>query len=261
MLAACLTAAAAAQAALGLSRRDWYTDDPWVRSTWFGNDAVTLVVVVPLLLVFSRPGSPRNAAVHTGLIAYCAYNYGFYLFGAALNVFFPLYVLLVLLSAILLARGLARTTPPPAARTSPVTRPVAIWLVFVGTGLASVWLGLWARYVFLGEPVPVRPDVFRLVAALDLTIISPALVTSGILMWRRRSWGDSTATVASVGASAYLLVLSVNAAIAWASGNGAAQSEALLWTTLAAIMTATAATLWHSLREQGGHGSATQINV
>jgi hypothetical protein len=150
MLAACLTAAAAAQAALGLSRRDWYTDDPWVRSTWFGNDAVTLVVVVPLLLVFSRPGSPRNAAVHTGLIAYCAYNYGFYLFGAALNVFFPLYVLLVLLSAILLARGLARTTPPPAARTSPVTRPVAIWLVFVGTGLASVWLGLWARYVFLG---------------------------------------------------------------------------------------------------------------
>ena len=83
------------QATLGLIFSGQYRDVVWIRETWFGNDWVTLVVAVPALVLASRiaaRGSSRAHVVRLGLLAYAVYNYAFYLFGAALNVFFPVYV-------------------------------------------------------------------------------------------------------------------------------------------------------------------------
>src|SRR5687768_2368087 len=82
------------QAALGLLLPGEYRDPEWIRATWFGNDCVSLLVAAPLLLaafVSSRRASARGVLVWLGTLAYATYNYAFYLFGAALNVFFPLY--------------------------------------------------------------------------------------------------------------------------------------------------------------------------
>src|SRR5690349_7061626 len=91
-----LPALMAVQAVLGLVLHDQYRDIEWVAATWYGNDWVTLVLAVPLLLRVSTRsvgGSVRALATRLGITAYAVYNYGFYLFGAALNVFFPLYVI------------------------------------------------------------------------------------------------------------------------------------------------------------------------
>jgi hypothetical protein len=37
-------------------------------------------------------------------------------------------------------------------------------LVFVGFGLASVWMAMWAADIFAGRPTPVEPEAFKLVA-------------------------------------------------------------------------------------------------
>jgi hypothetical protein len=79
------------QASLGLTWWTAYRDDDWIRAAWFGNDWVTLVVAAPLLfraVIRAGDGSIRHRLLWLGLVGYAVYNYAFYLFGAALNIFF-----------------------------------------------------------------------------------------------------------------------------------------------------------------------------
>ena len=100
-LTAVLTGLMAVQAVLGLAVPRLYRDIGWVRAAWTGNDAVTLVVAVPLLvgvLVAVRRGSGRAVLVRAGLLAYAAYDYAFYLLRAELNALFPMYAVLAVLA-------------------------------------------------------------------------------------------------------------------------------------------------------------------
>jgi hypothetical protein len=75
-----------AQSALGLLFESRYRDAEWIKATWFGNDWVTLVVGMPLLavaLALARRGSIRALLLWVGVLGYAAYNYAYYLLGAA----------------------------------------------------------------------------------------------------------------------------------------------------------------------------------
>jgi hypothetical protein len=253
-LSAIFAAIMATQAALGLLLPGQYRDTAWIRSTWFGNDAVTLLVGVPLLvtaLVLDRRGAVLGRLLRLGALAFGVYNYAFYLLGAALNVFFPLYVLAVLLAAVALAFTVMDTdvarAPDWFHPATPVRR-IGGYLVAVACGLAAVWLGFWAAYAFLGRPAPGGPEVFRLVAALDLTLMVPALAAGGVLLWRRRAWGYVLAAIAGLQASVYLLILSVNAALALRSGATEGAGELPLWGTLTVGTTAATAALLVNVR-------------
>jgi hypothetical protein len=152
----------------------------------------------------------------------CAvYNYAFYLFGAALNVFFPLYVLSFLLGTVTLGMLLSHLDVDAVACSFGDQTPVHLiggYLVFVAVGLAIVWLGIWGAYAFAGRPTPVEPEAFKVIAALDLSFMVPALAVGGVLLWKRRPWGYLTATIAAIQGGLYLLVLSVNSAIAISRG-------------------------------------------
>jgi hypothetical protein len=76
-------------------------------------------------------------------------------------------------------------------------RIVGGYLVFVASGLSSAWMTTWAAYVFAGRPTPVEPEAFKLVAALDITIMVPALALGGVLLWRRNAWGYVVAAIAA----------------------------------------------------------------
>lgn len=88
----------AAQSALGRAFPGAYRDPAWVQATWIGNDWLTLLAASPMLgMAIVSPRARQGArVVGFGVLAYAVYNYTFYLFGARLNVFFPLYVLAVL---------------------------------------------------------------------------------------------------------------------------------------------------------------------
>jgi hypothetical protein len=51
LLTAALAALMAVQSVLGLLFQRQYRDVEWIKATWFGNDWVTLVAAVPLLVV------------------------------------------------------------------------------------------------------------------------------------------------------------------------------------------------------------------
>jgi len=102
-----------------------------------------------------------------------------------------------------------------------------------------VWLWTWAAYVFAGRPTPVAPEAYRIVAALDLSLMVPSLAAGGFLLWRRHPWGFVTAVLSGVLASMYLIVLSVNSLVAVRRGLAAAPGEIPGWGTLG-VLTITA---------------------
>jgi hypothetical protein len=238
----------ATQAGLGLLVSGAYRDVAWIKATWFGNDLVTLLIAVPLLLgamQFAAQGSKRARLVWLGVLGYAVYNYTYYVLGAALNVFFAIYVLTFVAAIASLILGLVGTDTALVATAFPARTPartIGGYYIFVALGLSTVWLGTWAAYVFAGRPTPVETEAFHLVAALDMTLMVPALVTGGVLLWRRRPWGYVIAPVAGIQASLYLLVLSVNSVVSISRGIVAVPGELPIWGTLM-VLTSTA-TIW-----------------
>lgn len=249
----------AVQSLLGLLWATAYRDPAWIKATWFGNDLITLLVAAPLISISHRmavAGSVRAELVRLGAVGYAVYNYAFYLFGAALNAFLPLYVITMGVAIVAFASNIARIDPIVVAHSlRPVARLrlVAGYLMFVACGLSLVWIGMWAAYVFAGVPTPVAPETFKIVAALDLLWLVPSFAAGGVLMWKRRAWGFVLAAAASVQGAMYLLVLSINSIIAIYRGLAAFPGELPIWAPLT-IFTLAAAIL---LLNEASGSSAT----
>jgi hypothetical protein len=248
----------AAQSLIGLLLSEHYRDPEPIRTTWFGNDWVTLILAVPLLLwglVRGSRGSTRGLLLWFGLIAYAVYNYAFYLFGAALNVFFPFYVLAFVVAVVALILGLSRLDVTAVARSFGPATPVRAMggsLTGIGIGLAAAWIVMWAAHIFAGRPTPVDPEAFKIVAALDLALMVPALTVGGILLWRRSPWGYVIASLVTIQGALYLLVLSVNSMIAIRRGLASAPGELPVWGTLLIVTTIIALVLLANVQRKQG---------
>ena len=238
---AILAAAILAQSGLGLLLPHQYRDAEWIKAAWTGNDWTTLALVVPLLAIaprLARRGSVPGLLLWLGALGYAVYNGAFYLFGAALNVFFPLYVaalLLATLSLVLIVTRIDVTIVAAAFRPTTPVRMIGGYFALVGSGLASAWIAMWAAYVFAGRSTPVEPEAFKLVAALDLSLMVTTLVFGGILLWQKNKWGYVIAPIAGIQSSLYLLVLSVNSIVAIRRGLVTAPGELPMWGTLAVV--------------------------
>ena len=249
-----LAAVMAIQATLGLAFPGEYRDEEWIRLSWWGNDLVTLLFAVPVLIASAsaaRRGSLRASLVELGVIAYGIYNYAFYAFGAALNRFFILYVAALVLSGIALIARIARMEMKAVAArlpTKPVARGVAAYLGLVATGLAAVWLGSWSAYAFAGRLTPIEPGAFRLIAALDLTLMVPAMAAGGHFLWRARPWGLVISSFALVQGSLYLLVLTVNSLVAVRTQLVEPPGEAPIWGALFVFTALAAAVLFTGMK-------------
>jgi len=206
---------AAVAAAGGLSLAGLYRDSYPYKTAWLGNDLVTLLVVVPLLiisLVFSQRGSQRGKLVWLGLLSYLFYNYAFYLFGAAFNWFFLLYVALFSLAIYTLAlglytldvRGLSNNFRPETPRIS-----ISLFLLFVSLPLGIFEIGQCLNFIFTNK-VPAVPS---LIFALDLSIVVPNTVLAAILLWKKHPWGYVLSLIMLVKAFTYGLVLSLSTAL------------------------------------------------
>lgn len=255
ILSGWIAALMVAQSVLGRVFRGQYRDVEWIRATWIGNDLVTLLLAAPLLilaLVLVRRGSLRGLLLWLGVLGYDAYNYVYYMLGASLNVFLPLYVALLVLSVVTLILTLSRIDVAQVAAGLRARTPVRIiggYLVFVAIGLSVVWFGMWGAYIFAGRPTPVEPQAFKLVAALDTSIIVPLMAFGGVLLWRRSAWGGIVAGMAGIQGSLYLLVLSVNSVVAILSGLEKAPGQLPIWGSLGVATTLASAVL---LRSVGG---------
>jgi hypothetical protein len=213
-----------------------YRDNALVTRGWYGNDAVTLGVALPLMMracYLSRSGSRRAQLLWLGTLYFTFYNYAFYLFGAAFNAMFLVYVALLISSFSALIDGLSKLHPSGVLETR--LTGVMGYLALVGLALGTVHVGTALRYVWKGQ----LPDVViatahptNLVAALDLSLVVVPSLLAAVWMWRREPWGYVLAVLVTVKGALYMTALT--AAVMSAVGSGALVdgSEAWLWAGL-----------------------------
>lgn len=182
--------------AAGLLIDGLYRDGPWAREALRGGDLTTVAVAAPILVVsmlLARRGSRAAQAVWLGALAYSLYNYAYYVFGAAFNNIFVLHIALFSLSIAALVLVIANVDVTAiAARFRDVrgARLIGGFLGLVGIVLGGLWVFLAIRFAITGELMAgLPPDALHLVFAIDTSLLVPALVVSGILLWRRTAGG------------------------------------------------------------------------
>ncbi len=235
---------AALASAGGLFLNGLYRDNLFVTSAWKGNDVVTLFVVVPLLvaaLIYSARGSLRAQLIWMGVLAYMLYNYAFYLFGAAFNWFFLIYVALLGLSIFALIFGLVNLEVNRIRQQFRERTPVkwiAGYMLFVAAGLSLIYFAQSLAFIFTGQlpAIVVRTEhPTSVVFALDLTLLAPFLVLGAIWLLKRKPWGYVLAGIFTIKGPAYTLVLTAGSLWAAYAGVPDAAAEIPLWLALTVV--------------------------
>ncbi len=251
---------AAFASAGGLLLAGLYRDNAFVRTTWLGNDAITLFLAVPILvlaLVYSARGSVRAQLVWMGALDYMLYNYAFYLFGTAFNWFFLVYTALLALSIMALIFGLANLDTGAvreAARTSMPVRWIGGYFLFVAAGLSLVYVMQSVAFIASGtlpSIVITSGHPTNVVFALDLTLLIPWLILGAIWLIQRKPWGFVIAGIVSVKGPLYTLILSVNSILVLNAGL-TKSSELPLWGTLTALGLLASVLYYANLKPDGG---------
>jgi hypothetical protein len=171
------------------------------------NDLVTLTLGLPLLAVsfwLARRGSLRGRLLLAGTLGFILYTYITMAFGAQYNVLFLVYVALFSLSlfAFVLVMMSFDLETLPAHFSEKLPRGwIAGLLFFAAAFLSLAWLGRIAA-TFSSSAVPGLDNTTSMfIQAMDLSLIVPVCILSGILLLRRHAWGY---LLASVGLTKFL---------------------------------------------------------
>ncbi len=169
----------------------FYDSYPAALAGLVGQDGVTLVLGIPLLIISSwltGRGSTGGLLVWSGALFYFAYSYYFYVIGG-FNALFLVYIaivstsfygLLTLLFAIDPGEVRSRFGPRAPARL------VGSFFVCIALLFALMWGGM----VVSSAAAGIRPgEVLRSVVIIDCTVLLPLLFFGGVNLWRREGWG------------------------------------------------------------------------
>ena len=166
-----------------------------------GNDLITLVVGLPLLVVstwLAFRGSLRGRLLLTGTLGFFLYTYMSMSMLAAYNALFLVYVALFGLSlyAFILSMLSFDLTDLPRHFSARLPRGWIAGLLFFGRRLSCAGLAGAHRCRCLQGADPALENTTTLVIqAMDLVLIVPLACSAGVLLLRRSAWGYLLASV------------------------------------------------------------------
>jgi hypothetical protein len=165
-------------------------------------DIVTLLLGVPLLIIsllMSKKGSMRGRVLLTGTLAYFLYTYASYSFLSAFNEVYLFYVAIFSLSLFAVILSFMSIPVDELAGHIQAGYPrkgLGIFCLSVGIVIALMWL---ARIVpaTLQESAPVGLEAAStlVIQSLDLGLVVPLGILSGVLLLRKQNWGYLLGTV------------------------------------------------------------------
>jgi hypothetical protein len=161
-----------------------------------GNDAVTLMLGIPLLIVSTllyRRGSLRGGLLLMGTLVYFLYLYASYGLGTAFNRLFLVYIALFsasLFAFVLIFTSLDRQVLAARFTSGLPRRGVAIFMFASGLVTLVVWLQPLLGALLRDAPPPLLGSyTTNITDVLDLGIITPATFIAGGLILRRDPLG------------------------------------------------------------------------
>lgn len=171
------------------------------------NDLVALTIGLPLLAISSWlawRGSLRGRLLLAGTLGFILYTYITMAFGAHYNALFLVYTTLFSLSlfafVLVMMTFDIRTLPMHFSENLPRGWIVGL-LFFAAAFLSLAWLGRIAATFTPGTVPALENTTSMFIQAMDLGLIVPVCLLSGILLLRRQPWGY---LLASVGLTKFL---------------------------------------------------------
>lgn len=182
----------------GLYRNDSVS----VAAQAIGQDLVTLALGIPLLLgslYHARKGSLRGRLLLAGTLGYFLYAYASYSFLSMYNNFYLLYVALFSLSFFAFVLTLLSFNPDLVKNSFGPEFParrISGFLFFLGGSLCLMWFGrvlppLWNG----GVPAGLEHYSSMVIQTLDLALVVPTAILSGVLLLRKTAAGYLLASV------------------------------------------------------------------
>jgi hypothetical protein len=198
LLSAIAAPLAVAAALVGLLVPGLYRDPALLISQARGQDLVTLLVGVPLLvggLTAARRSSTRGRLIWLGALGYLAYAYATFAFGSRFNPLFLVYLALLGLAVYALMLGLVGTNARAVAAGFGQRAPTRLIGGFF-LGLAGLVALLWLAEIIpallaggLPESVLEAQSPTNVIHVLDLALVLPAFALAGVLLARHQPWG------------------------------------------------------------------------
>lgn len=238
-----------------------YRDNTWTTTQLRGSDLVRLVVAVPVLvaaLMFTKRGSQRALLIWLGMLWLTVYDYAFFLFGAAFNVFFLVYVALFSLSILALIFAVPRVDAKAISRKFKARTPVrwiSGYMLFIAIFLGGLWGAQTLNFMVTGQLPQSNIDsghTTNIVFALDLALLVPGLVLAAIWLWQRRPWGYILGAMMLVKGTIYAMAL-IGMAIFYYDATGIWDPLAWFWIVFTAVSLIASATFFGNIesgREQ-----------
>jgi hypothetical protein len=160
-------------------------------------DYVTLCLGIPLLLIslyMARRGSLSGRLLLTGTLGYFLVTYLFYLVMGMYNFFFLGYVFLLGASFFAFILSLfsfnVNTLPISFSKKLPV-KFTGGFLIFLACCITLLWLSIVVPPLLDGTIIPLQTEHYTtlIVQGLDLAILLPSAVVSGVLFLRKKPTG------------------------------------------------------------------------
>jgi len=166
------------------------------------NDLITLMVGLPLLIVsawLAFNGSLRGRLLLTGTLGFFLYTYMSMSMLTAYNALFLVYVALFTLSLYAFILSMLSFDLADLPRHFSPQLPhgwIAGVLFAVGGFLALAWVGRIVSPLLQNQTPALENTTTLVIQAMDLSLIVPLAILSGILLLRRSAWGYLLASVA-----------------------------------------------------------------
>ncbi len=193
--------------------------DPQYALGTITTDAISLVSV-PILMVCviqSRRDNPVARLVWVALLVYIGYAFAVYAFDRIYTIFFPLYMAIFSLCVFAVATVISRLDVDHLAEISKdlrLRRLTAGFVVFTGLILYIIELPIIIRRIPNNIAAGGTPFM-----VLDMTLVAPLAVLTGIWVWQRRPWGDVLAGIFLVKAITIMTSFLIADYINWFNGN------------------------------------------
>lgn len=167
-----------------------------------GQDMVTLFVGIPILAagtLLKRSGSLRGKMLQSGALGYMLYTYASYSFLSMYNRFFLLYVALFglsLFSFIISFKDFGPTEVADALGPRYPRKFLGIYLIVMGILLALMWIGRIVPSLIAGlPPAGIEHYATLVIQALDLGVVVPAAIITGVLLIQKHPFGATLAAI------------------------------------------------------------------
>jgi hypothetical protein len=179
----------------------YYYDTVSMAAQQQGNDIITLFVGLPILAIstwLAFRGSLRGRLLLTGTLGFFLYTYLSMSMLTSFNALFLVYVAIFALSlyAFILCMMSFDLATLPQHFSERLPRGWIAGLLFVIGGFLSLaWLGKVVTPVLQNQTAVLENTTTFVIQAMDLALIVPLAILSGILLLRRSAWGYLLASV------------------------------------------------------------------